>query len=182
MEQGELGRFSSSGNPARARVGGVALQLGPLKFCEIRANQEEIPIRKNQRTQRNQKKMMACSKEPQKGGTRKHVEGHRIAAGLCLGWVVSCLRFCSRMNQKWPCVKSQKSTTRLWISGQARARSGWARSRIRRRSRSKSRPCLAELESGTSNGMTMTGAQTNKTKRRANQAVACPSLLVGGDA
>lgn len=51
MEQGELGRFSSSARPARARVGlGVALQLGPLKFCEIRANQEEIPIRKNQRT------------------------------------------------------------------------------------------------------------------------------------
>lgn len=43
-------------------------------------------------------------------------------------------------------------------------------------------PVLAGLESGTSNGMKMTGAQSNKTKRRANQAVACPSLQVGGDA
>lgn len=55
MEQGSLDVFSSSGSPAkvrRARVGlGVALQLGPLKFCEIRANQEGIPIRKNQRNE-----------------------------------------------------------------------------------------------------------------------------------
>lgn len=58
MEQGELGRFCSSASPAKARRAGVArikssvaLQLGPLKFCEIRANQEGIPIRKNQRNQ-----------------------------------------------------------------------------------------------------------------------------------
>lgn len=47
--------FSSSGSPAKARRArvrlGVALQLGPLKFCEIRANQEGIPIRKNQRNE-----------------------------------------------------------------------------------------------------------------------------------
>lgn len=67
--KGELGRFSSSASPARARrsqgrVGrlGVALQLGPLKFCEIRANQEGIPIRKNQRNQI-KKRTMVCSKE-----------------------------------------------------------------------------------------------------------------------
>lgn len=55
-------------------------------------------------------------------GQESMSRGHRIAAGLCLGWVVSCLRFCSRMNQKWPCLKSQKSTTGCG-SGQARARS-----------------------------------------------------------
>lgn len=54
-DQGSLDVYSSSGSPAKARRArvrlGVALQLGPLKFCEIRANQEGIPIRKNQRNE-----------------------------------------------------------------------------------------------------------------------------------
>lgn len=51
-------------------------------------------------------------------------------AGLCLGWVVSCLRSCSCMNENWPCLKGQKVNSN-WGSGRGRIQDGSGQARIR---------------------------------------------------
>lgn len=102
-------------------------------------------------------------------------------AGLCLGWVVSCLRFCSCMNENWPCLETQKSIAgNLVGSGSGQVRSGPGtdpnRSKLKVDVESKS----GRVESDTSNGKRQRQRTNQQNKRRAHQAVACPSWLVGG--
>lgn len=103
-EQGRLGRCAAAGSTQILRIkgqsGGHRNQREPEYAKKSR---RRWAVQRSDRTRRVGQESMSCV-----------IESLPVCAS---DWVVSCLGFCRRMSQKWPCLQSQKSKVnkKLWI-------------------------------------------------------------------
>lgn len=135
--------------PGVPRVGlGVALQLGPLKFCEIRANQKGIPIRKNQRNEEDD----GLFKGVTEGWDKKTCRGS--SNRWFVPWLGRVL-FAILQLHEWKLPVPRKPKVSSWKSGRVGFRSGQVRygsEQIEVEDEVDVESRSGRVESGTSNG------------------------------